>query len=338
MKRGMTAVIPVIILLLVCCISGAGWGEEVQKTFEGIKEIEINTVSGDCIIKTHRSDEVIVDLFYDVEPKGAFKYKIKESGKTLLIKERWGPGSSQGEVTWTLTVPAETEIEFSSASGDLTASGLTKAIETSTASGDIDIEDFKGEMEIAAASGDIDVRNAHGEIEISTASGDIKIRKSGGEIELNTASGEIDAVDISDEIDLNTASGDIEVSDSKGVFELNCASGSITAKGITIEGMSGFSTASGEVEIILAETSEYDLELSSASGDVCLDYNGNPVKGFFEFTARKRRGRISCPFDFDDEEEFDENGHTYVRKSFSRKGDTPTIYLSTASGKAQLKK
>lgn len=338
MKRGMTIFVPVIAILLVCGVSGAGRGEEIQKTFDGIKAVELSTVSGDCIVKTHSSDEVVVELFYDVDPEGSFKYKIRESGSTLIIKERWGRGSSSGEVRWTLTVPAETEIEFSSASGDLVAEGLMKGIESSTASGDVDLTGVKGDIEISSASGDIEIMDAKADIEISTASGDITIKDATGEIELSTASGDIDASRIGDEIELSTASGDVEVSDSKGEFSLRCASGSVTAKNITVTGESSFSTASGEVEVSLAETSEFDLELSSASGDVVLDYNGNPVKGFFEFEARKRGSRIVCPFDFDNEEEFEQNDHTYVRKSFSRKGKTPVVQLSTSSGKAVLKK
>lgn len=338
MKRAVTLIIPVIVLLFVCGYTNAGEGKEVQKRFDGIESVELNTVSGDCIIKTHGSDEIIVDLFYDVEPKGAFDYKIREAGDALIIKERWNGGSSRGDVAWTLTVPSGTEIEFSTASGDLSASGLTKGLEAGTASGDIEIRDMDGEIEISTASGEVVIINAHGEIEISTASGEISIKKSGGEIELSTASGEIEADDIEDEIDMSTASGEIEISNSSGVFSLSCASGDIVAENIKIEGLSTFSTASGEVEVILAETSEYDLELSTASGDVLLDYNGNPVKGYFEFTARKRRGRIKCPFDFDEEEEFERNDHVYVRKSFSKGGDTPEIYMRTASGTVVLKK
>jgi DUF4097 and DUF4098 domain-containing protein YvlB len=139
-------------------------------------------------------------------------------------------------------------------------------------------------------------------------------------------------------VNISTASGEIEISNAKGYFELSCASGEITAKGIKVEEESSFSTASGSVEVILAETSEYDLRLSAASGDVTLDYNGNPVKGYFEFEARKGRGRITCPFDFEDEEEFEQWDQTYVRKSFSKGGNDPEIHLSTASGKIVLKK
>jgi DUF4097 and DUF4098 domain-containing protein YvlB len=211
-------------------------------------------------------------------------------------------------------------------------------VDFSTASGDLEVTGPIGEIEASTASGDIELENVIGEVEVSTASGEITIAKADGELDISTASGDVEGDGIKGEINISTASGEIEISDSKGAFGLSCASGEITAKGITVEGSSTFSTASGSVEVILAKTSEYDLSLSTASGDVTLDYNGNTVKGYFEFKADKRRGKIKCPFDFDEEEEYERGDRTYVRKSFSKGGDEPEIILSTASGKVVLKK
>lgn len=353
MKRGMTLAVMALVLLLA---SGAGMGKEVHKSFDGIKAVELGTLSGDCIVKTHSSSEVIVDLVYEDKLEGKVEFKMEKSSGTLELREEWDKGSHRGKIVWTLTVPADTEMDFATASGDITVSGLTNSIEAATASGDIDARDMKGDVEIATASGDAKLVNLYGDIEISTASGDIDIKKAGGEIEFSTASGDIEAVGLSDEIDLNTASGDIEISGSEGnfdvnaasgdidlsdvngTFDVNCASGDITAKGITIGGASDFNVASGDVEVILAETCEFDLDINSASGNVTLDYNGNPVKGLFVFTIRKGKGRIVCPFDFDNEEEFKQNGKKHLRKSFSKGGDTPVIKVNSASGKVELKK
>ncbi|MCD6379704.1 DUF4097 family beta strand repeat protein [bacterium] len=358
MKRGMSIIISIIILLLSWNYSIAGEQKEIHKRFDGKKSIDLQTVSGDCAVKTHNSDEIIVDVAYDEKLEGVVEFKFRETSKKLIIEEDWRKNSRNGgNILWTLTVPKETIIEFSTASGDLNASGLSKGLESNTASGDIEIEDVNGkidisvasgdinivncagEIDISTASGDIDITNSRGEIEISTASGDIYIENSKGDIDLSTASGDIKAVNIdNDEIEFSTASGKIEISNSRGAFDLSCASGEIKANDVTIEGSSDFSTASGDIKVILAEASEYDLELSAASGNVLLDYNSNPIKGYFKFEAKKRGGRIKCPFDFEHEEEFVKNEQTYLRKSLSREGKTPEIYLNTASGSVKLKK
>ena len=100
---------------------------------------------------------------------------------------------------------------------------------------------------------------------------------------------------------------------------------------------SAFSSASGDVYVELAETPEHDLELSSASGNSVLNFNGHPIEGQFEFVAKYRKGDIESPIDFDDEETFRRPGDRdrYVRKTFSR-GDKPYISIRTASGEAVL--
>ncbi len=353
MRRGMILAAAALVLLLA---SGAGIGKEVHKSFDGIKAVELGTASGDCIVKTHGSDEVIVDIVYEDKLEGKVEFKIEKSGDKLVLEEEWDRGSHKGKIVWTLTVPADTKMDFGTASGDITVSGLTNSIDAATASGDIDARDMKGDIEIATASGDALLLNLYGEVDVATASGDITVKKAGGEVELSTASGDIDAVGLSDDVELNAASGDIEISGSvadfdvsaasgdikisncQGAFDVSCASGDITAEGLKIAGASDFSVASGDVEVSLAETCEHDLEINSASGDVTLDYNGNPVKGMFVFTIRKDKGQIVCPFKFDTEEEFKQNGKKHLRKTFSKDGDTPVVKVNSASGKVELKK
>ena len=309
------------IALFILLMIGSLWAQEkkeMHERFEAKERVRIGTTSGDCIIQIGNSDEIKVDLVYNVQPEDAFEPDIEEKGNSLRIRERWY-GSSSGRVTWTLTVPPTTEIEFSTASGDLSVDGLQKLIEANTASGDITIESSSGEYDISTASGDVELTNSSGKIDISTASGDVKFTDNKGEF------------------DLSTASGDIRIRNCSGVFEASCASGEIKATGIVIEEESTFSTASGDVEVNLGQTSEYDLELSASSGDVSLDYAGNEIKGYFEFRAKKSSGSIRSPIDFDNEEVYDRHGRDYVKKSFTRGGNKPVIRISTSSGKAELK-
>jgi len=307
-------------LLSFCLISAlfAQGGKKISKTFDAKKKVSLSVASGDCIVKTGSGDKILVDVVYDVTPEDSFKPEFSESGNKLKIKEKWY-GSSRGSVTWTLTVPEKTEVEYSSASGDLSLSGISAKIDANTASGDISMDDASGEFECSTASGDVSVESSKGEFEISTASGDV------------------DAYKISGELEMSTASGEIKVSDASGSFDLSCASGDIEAKGITIEDEGSFSTASGDVEVKLAETPDADVSLSAASGDISLDYDGNELKGYFEFTSKKS-SRISAPYDFDTEEEFERHGTVYLKKTFTRGSSQPVINLSTSSGRVTLKK
>jgi DUF4097 and DUF4098 domain-containing protein YvlB len=293
--------------------------KEINKTFEAKKNVRIETVSGDCHIQAGEPGKITVNVKYAERAEDVFEADIQEKSTTLRIKERWHGRSSGGRVAWTITVPPESEIEFSTASGDLSVDNINNVLDASTASGDVTIEGSKGELDISTASGDIEVSDSNGKFDFSTASGDIKTYQ------------------IEGDFDLSTASGDIKVRGAQGGFDLSCASGDIEVSGITIEDDSEFSTASGDVEVKLEKSAQYDLDLSAASGDVTLDYAGNDIKGYFEFRAKKRSGSIRSPIDFDREEEYGRNGDDYVKKSFSRGGESPKIYLSTASGRAMLK-
>jgi DUF4097 and DUF4098 domain-containing protein YvlB len=175
------------------------------------------------------------------------------------------------------------------------------------------------------------------EIEFSTASGRLIIRDLHGQFEASTASGDIEVSGCGGEFNFSTASGNIDVRDCTGEFDLSTASGEIMASSVTLEEPGSFSTASGTAEVHPAKTPEFDLEVSSASGSAIVDYGGNPVKGTFEFTAKRHNGNIDSPYAFDHEEEFTRYGDEYVLKTFTKGTDRPRIKITTASGEAILK-
>ena len=292
---------------------------DIHKTFPAKSKLSLKVASGDCFIETTTGDEIRVDIEVRVEPVDSFEPDFTETGNTLKIRENWH-GSSSGSVIWRLAVPNKTEIDFSSASGELSVSKIETQLEASTASGDILLESVKGEFECSTASGDVVIRSAEGKFDISTASGEVEVDNSSGDFEMSTASGEI------------------KVDNVTGMFDLSCASGEIKGKKIILKDEASFSTASGDIEIKLAQTPGIDVSLSAASGDVTLDYAGNEIRGTFELTARKDRGKISAPFPFDKEEEVERHNYTYMIKSFSKDAAKPVIRLETASGRVELKK
>jgi len=280
--------------------AGASAGE-LTRTFEKKDQIRINVVSGSCVVEAADVDEIRVMLEYRYHPRDSFEPIMHERGDVLFLEEEIH-GSNSGESTWTLQVPRGTEIDFSSASGDLTVHGLEAKVEASIASGDIDLEDCSGQFRLETASGDVRVSRCRGEFELSSASGDVKAE------------------------------------DCRGSFELSTASGDVQAGSVVIDGPSSFSSASGDAKVELGESLDFDLEVSSASGDATLDFRGHPVKGSFEMVCKLRSGRIESPFEFERESKFRGDGDSgrYIRKEFTREQDSPHILIRTASGTAAL--
>lgn len=212
-----------VLALLVLSMSAlAGRKEVVDKTFDAKESVRINTVSGDCIIKQGDVDKIQIHLVYTYRPGGSFEPEFEERGKVLRLSENHYESNS-GSSVWTTTVPAETRICFSTASGDFEAIGVTGNLKAETASGDMVIEDCTGRFDFETASGSILVENCDGEFEFSSASGDVSIENCKGSFELESAS------------------GDIEIENSEGEFEVGVDDVVITAA-------SSFETASGDVD------------------------------------------------------------------------------------------
>lgn len=304
---------------LVLAVAAEAGHEEITKTFDKKERIRLKTISGDCVVEPSDSDKIEITVISRYSPADAFDPVFKEQGGTLKIYEELD-GNTSGGATWILRVPEGTEIDFSTASGDMTITDMKGEFSANTASGDFEIENCRGEFDLSTASGDYEIENCHGEFDLSTASGDYEVEDCSGEFELSTAS------------------GDHSIKDCHGEFTVSTASGDVKAYGIVLDEESSFSTASGSVNVKLSESAAYDLDVSSASGNATLNYGGNPIKGQFEFTVSKRDGKIVSPYDFDDEEEFYRGDDKYVRKSFTKDEDSPHITVSSASGKATLKK
>jgi len=255
---------------------------EVNKTFKPAATVDIKTVSGDCIFKIGSDGEIKVSLVHTY-PADVFEPIFQEEGNTLILEEKFKEGKkcNDGSATWTVTVPAKTNIEFHSVSGDFSAAGLKGDIHGAAVSGDVNLEDLTGKLSVEAVSGDIKVNKAEGELKLKAVSGDINISV------------------------------------------------------VTIKGTSAFKCISGDIEVTLAKTAEYDIDLATVSGDVTLDYNGNPIKGYFHFKGQK--GNISSPIPFENTGESDSH-NPFVKKYFKKDGDSPKISMETISGDLKLKK
>lgn len=313
------AILTAVTVLFLAILPASAKDIEKEESFSGVKSVDIKTVSGDFLIKASDTDEVRVFVKYSVHPSDSFKPEMRVSGSELKIREEWY-GSSSGSVSWTISIPQGTEVEFESASGDLDVQSIESKFEANSASGEISLVSIKGEYEVTTASGDITIRNGEGEFEVSCASG------------------EINATGIDGRMDLETASGDIEIDESAGIFELSCASGDIEAREIDIEGESSFSAASGDVEVKLGTMTNNDLDLGTASGNVTLDLNGNTMKGTLQVEFRKGKGKVNSDFDFEKEETFTQNGKEYTRLIYSGGAEIPTYKIHTASGRITIVK
>ena len=294
--------------------------ERVDKTFGKKDEIRFKLVLGDCHLKKSSDSRIHVHLVYSYEPDMSYEPRMVERGDTLYLEEKMHGNNPKGHSAWTVEVPDDIEIEFGSATGDLTVEGLIIEIDGSTGTGDIDLIQVEGEYDLSTGTGHVELSQAKGEFDLSSGTGNVNASDSEGEFELSSGTGYV------------------KIKNCKGNFDASSGTNDVKAEGLTIEFDGEFSSGTNDVEVSFPDGTDFELRISSGTDDAILDMNGKQIRGYFEFTCHERKGRIVCPVKFDKEEEYEQYDQTYLRKSFTQGKDTPKVYIRTGTGTAKLKK
>ncbi len=323
-----------IALCLVLFQVNLSFSKEIEKTFTNVSDIKIQIVSGDCFVEKSSTNEVIVSVNYTYDDDN-FEAEFNQIGGKLHISENFYGRNNRGKSIWNIRVPANVDVDFSAASGDLELTDVVGDVEGQTASGDMTVTEVSGDVQLQAASGDIEASAVAGDVEISTASGDITLEKVGKDTEVSAASGQISVKNSSGEFELSAASGDIEIESANGSFKVSTASGDISCDAIEVTKNSEFEAASGDVVIGLTKSPAGDIVLSAASGNCELDYGDNKIAGNITMTAKNRSGYVRAPFKFDSEKVYNRGGREFVTKT-ANIGDGPIIELNSSSGRVIL--
>lgn len=242
---------------------GVAHAQDFQKSYslEQGGSISIKNVSGDVNVAAYDGGVVQVTAFKegrDVEMVGVEDQS--EPGRVSL-RASYAPNCRcDASVRFEVRVPRGVQYNFekiSSASGNLSARGISGRIRFSTASGDIIVEEAAGRIDVSTASGNLKVRGVKGSVSASSASGDVDVaisRLDGiDDMKFSTASGHV-SVRLPQSLDarvhLSTASGNVETD-----FPLAVEKSRYTP-GMSASGTLGAGTRS--------------LRISSASGSVSL--------------------------------------------------------------------
>ena len=274
--------------------------KEIKKVFEKQEKIKIKLALGSCIINKSPDDKIHIFVEHTYDDNN-FEAIFKEKELYLLIEERLYDSNPRGYSKWKLEVPKGVKIDFNTATGDFAAEGINI------------------------------------EIDGNTGTGDMALIKSVGKYKLNTGTGEI-LVKLSEgEFKLNTGTGKVNIESSKGSFNANTGTGDVEAEDITILDDASFNSGTGAVLVRAPKGDDFILTINSGTNDAILDMAGQDLQGYFELTANKRRGRIKSSVKFDNEEEYGNGGGTTIKKSLTRGKKSPEYYISTGTGKAELK-
>jgi hypothetical protein len=313
---------PIALVLLFSAGVFTAKGQEISKSFSGIKKINLSTSAGSCTLVKGSSNDVQVKVSFTYSSDD-YRPLMEQEGSTLMLKEDFQNRKSySGNSSWVLTIPENMDVSFSSGSGNFEAKDMSVKVSANSGSGNYTWVSVKGDSKINTGSGNINIVGHQGNLNVNTGSGKINIGSLEGDLLANAGSGKIG------------------LSKLKGACSVNVGSGDIDARDITLTGKGSFNSGSGDASVTLATSPTHNISVNSGSGDALLDFGGNKIEGKVIMTANKKNGKIVAPFSFDKTEELDNDGNDNVRirKTAQLGAKDIEIKIGTGSGTAEVKK
>ena len=165
------------------------------------------------------------------------------------------------------------------------------AVEVHSVSGDVDVAAIGGKAVIDCTSGNVDLQGAAG-ADIDLTSGELTLRNINGDLYIKGVSGNIEATAVKGSIEVEAVSGDIELRDVSDASSVSVASisGNITYVGkIMMGGRYTIKAHSGDVRLTIPADSSFDLEASTFSGEIEVDF---PIQVVGKISRREVSGTV----------------------------------------------
>jgi DUF4097 and DUF4098 domain-containing protein YvlB len=199
-------------------------------------------------VEVYTGDAGVIQLTIDSTDEDDFE--VYKTGDRVSVRHpsRWGRRGRQTRIV--AHVPAGTDTEINSASGEVRLVGSLGAVRIHSGSGDIALGDAS-KLDITTASGDISCGDISGDTNISSVSGDCTLRHVGGRLEATLTSGDLRVEMCDGDVLIASTSGDVRVG--------RCCGTDISVRSI-----------SGDVRVGLPAGIRVEAELSTLSGRAML--------------------------------------------------------------------
>jgi hypothetical protein len=201
------------------------WNKTMQRRREEYPtttplRVHVKGLSGDIEVRTEAVGRAIVELQSTGDEQTLSGVRVAYTAETGELHIDIKPGFMGGilihrhDVDIALVIPPGSDIQVSTASGDIELEGTYGSVHVNSASGDIKVDDCVMErFEVSVASGDVH-GNAGTTTLVNVVSGDVDLLVARpGRIEVHSVSGDID-IDIRrgllTDVNASTLSGDIE--------------------------------------------------------------------------------------------------------------------------------
>jgi DUF4097 and DUF4098 domain-containing protein YvlB len=207
---------------------------------------ELTSVSGSVRVRSWSRSAIRINA----ESDGA---RVNVDASPGVVSVRAIPRRGEGDVDFTISVPAGTGLEIHTISADIDAGGVCGDTRLASISGGITLVCGNGDVAVESVSGDVSATDIRGSIEIASTSGDVQARQIRGDVTARSVSGDvsIDQVDAQD-AGVETVSGDVGFTGpihDNGRYRFRSHSGDITVRVVgELNAVVDVSTFSGDLE------------------------------------------------------------------------------------------
>lgn len=196
---------------------------------------------------------------------------IVQTGDTVRIGELPDDLRDGVTVSYTVTVPAASNLRLRTGSGSQNVSGIEGTIDASTGSGSIKVAGARSSVQARTGSGSIDVDRT-GAFSASTGSGSIRATGVQGAISAKSGSGSIEVEQTGEgNVEVSSSSGSTRIGGVRGALRASTSSGALHVQGEPAAEWQ-LSSSSGHVSVELPGRQGFNLDANSHSGKIDLDF------------------------------------------------------------------
>jgi DUF4097 and DUF4098 domain-containing protein YvlB len=201
--------------------------------------------------------------------------EVGAGGMGFGVGPAWISFGRTPQVGIRIRCPEGTDLECTTASADVVATGRLGEVEVKTAAGDVSVEHVAG-FRMQSASGDARAASVAGEARVQTVSGDVRLGTVTGSVSATLVSGDFAIDDAQRDLSAKTVSGDQRI-------------------GAIREGQISVQSVSGDVRIGVRPGTRLRIDANSTSGDVSseLDVKDTPSEGSSGTEARLAAKTVS---------------------------------------------
>lgn len=263
-------------------------GEQMERTIPASQNVALSLCLASGNITVHGWDrqevKVMAASLRQLELQGG---GMNPSQRVEVLASN-GAGSQPGEPLAS-ECRAVTDMEINVPRG--------ATVEIRLRGGDIEVSEVD-EVRIKNMSGDISVSGVARAVEATTISGDLTLINSAGRVKLATVSGDIDATNIralepGDDFSAISTSGDITLDNvAQARVGANTTSGMITLTGeLARRGSYAFNTFSGDVVLNIPQSSAFRINAVTPQGSITTDF-AVKAAGEGDSQSPTREGRL----------------------------------------------